>query len=111
MKTLIPVLLTGLSLVCGCADFSPFVSKSNLGNLEVNIVAPEGLDAQAARLYVDDIFIGNVSARMPILHVKSGKHVVKVELDGAATYTEALTILGDPNHQVLNVALKRNTGT
>ncbi len=111
MKTSILVLLSGLLLVCGCADFSPFISKSSLGNLEVNIVAPEGLDVQTARIYVDDVFIGNVSARMPILHVKEGKHVVKVELDGAATYTQALTILGDPNHQVLNVALKRNTGT
>jgi len=111
MKTSTAVLLTGLLLVCVCADFGPFLSKSNLGNLEINIVAPEGLDARAARIYVDDIFIGNVSARMPILHLKNGKHVVKVELDGAATYTEALTILGDPNHQVLNAALKRTTGT
>jgi hypothetical protein len=48
---------------------------------------------------------------MPILHLKNGKHVVKVELEGTATYTETLTILGDPNHQVLNVALQRRTGT
>lgn len=101
----------GPMLICGCADFSPFISKSNLGNLEVNIAAPEGLDAQAARIYVDDVFIGNISARMPILHLKNGKHVVKVELEGAATYSQALTILGDPNHQILNVALKKNTGT
>lgn len=111
MKSSSIILLAGFLLMCGCADFSPFISKSNLGNLEVNIVAPEGLDVQASRIYVDDVFIGNVSARMPILHVKNGKHVVKVELDGAATYTEALTILGDPNHQVLNVALKRTSGT
>jgi PEGA domain-containing protein len=111
MKSSNIVLLIGLVLICGCVDFGPFISKSNLGNLEVNVVAPEGLDAQAARIYVDDVFIGNVSARMPILHVKNGKHVVKVELEGAATYTQAVTILGDPNHQVLNVALKRNNGT
>ncbi len=111
MKMSISVLVTGLSLLCGCADFSPVVSKSNLGNLELNIVAPEALDAHAARIFVDDVFIGNVSARMPILHLKLGKHVIKVELDGAATYTESLTILGDPNHQVLNVALKRKSGT
>ena len=89
---------------------SPFVSKSNLGNLEVNIVPPEGMDAQAARIYVDDIYIGNVSARMPILHLKEGKHVVKVELDGAVTYSQKIMILGGPNHQVLNAALKRNIG-
>lgn len=111
MRTSIAFLFTGLSLLCGCADLGPFVSKSNLGNLEVNITAPEGLDSQAARIYVDDVFIGNVSARMPILHLKNGKHVVKVELEGAGTYTEGLTILGDPNHQVLNVTLKGKTGT
>jgi hypothetical protein len=111
MKVCIVVLLTGLLLLSGCADFSPFISKTNLGNLEVNVVAPEGLDVQAARIYVDDVFIGNVSTRMPILHLKEGRHVVKVELDGAVTYTQALTILGDPNHQVLNVALKSNAGT
>ena len=111
MKTSIAILLTGLSLFCGCADLSPVISKSNMGNLEINIAAPEGLDAQAARVYLDDVFIGNVSSRMPILHLKNGKHMVKVELDGAATFTEGITILGDPNHQVLNVALKRNTGT
>ena len=110
MKSSVLVLFTCQLLMCGCVDFSPFISKSNLGNLELNIAAPEGLDAHAARVYVDDIFIGNVSDRMPILHVRNGKHLVKVELEGAATYTEALTILGDPNHQVLNVTLKRNTG-
>jgi hypothetical protein len=111
MKKSIVVLLTGLLLACGCEDLGPFISKSNLGNLEVNVVAPEGLDPQAARIYVDDVFVGNTSARLPILHLKNGKHVVRVELDGAATYMQALTILGDPNHQVLNVTLKRNTGT
>ncbi len=111
MKQPSVALLTGLLLLCGCVDFSPFISKADFGNLEVNIATPEGLDAHAARIYVDDVFIGNVSERMPILHVKNGKHVVKVELDGAATYTQTLTILGDPNHQVLNVVLKKNTGT
>src|SRR6266446_5353761 len=110
MKTSIAAPLIGLLVLCGCADFSPVVSKSNMGNMEINIAAPEGLDVHAARIYVDDVFIGNVSARLPILHLKTGKHVIKLELDGAATYTEALTILGDPNHQVLNLPLKKESG-
>ena len=57
---------------------------------------------------MDDVFIGNVSTRMPVLQLKRGKRVIKVELEGADRYTETITILGEPNHQVLNVMLKRN---
>jgi len=100
-----------LLILSGCADLGPAISKTNLGNLEINILPPEGLDSRAARIYIDDIFIGNVSSRMPILQLKRGKHVVKVELEEAQTYTESITILGEPNHQVLNVALKPNAKT
>ena len=97
--------MVALFLSCGCADFGPAISKTNLGNLEINITA-EGLDPRAARIYIDDVFIGNVSSRMPILELKKGKHTVKVELGGAETYTESITILREPNHQVLNVGMK-----
>jgi hypothetical protein len=108
MKPSVALLLTGLSLLCGCADFGPAISKTDMGNLEINIVAPTGLDARASRIYLDEVFIGNVSDRMPILQLKRGKRAVKVELEGAQSYTESVTILGEPNHQVLNVVLKRN---
>jgi hypothetical protein len=99
----------GLLLLCGCADFGPAVSKTDMGNLEINLTTPEGLDARAARLYIDDVFIGNVSSRMPILQLKRGKRSVKVELEGADSYMESITILGEPNHQVLNIALKKKS--
>lgn len=99
-----------LLLFCGCAGFGPAVSKSDMGNLELNVVAPQPLDVSAARLYVDGVFIGNVSSRMPILVLKRGPRTIKVELEGAETYTQTLTILGEPNHQVLNVALKKVGG-
>ena len=111
MKISVAVLLTGLLLLSGCADFGPAISKTDMGNLEINVLAPEGLDVHAARLYVDDVFIGNVSSRMPILQLKRGKRVIKVELEGTDPYTESITILGEPNHQVLNVSLKRRAGT
>jgi hypothetical protein len=47
----------------------------------------------------------NVSSTMPVLHLKKGKHLVRVEMDGMKTYREAIEILGEPNHQVLNVML------
>src|SRR5208283_5417822 len=79
MKTLIAAFLAAALLACGCADFSPAISKADMGNLEVNVFVPEGLDTRAARLYVDDVFIGNISSQMPILQLKRGKRVVKVE--------------------------------
>ena len=109
MRTSIVILLAGLLFLCGCADFGPAVSKSSMGNLEINITAPEGLDVSASRLYVDDVFVGNVSSRMPVLQLKRGKRVVKVELEGAETVAETITILGEPNHQVLNIVLKKKT--
>ncbi len=47
---------------------------------------------------------------MPVLQLKNGKRTIRVELEGTDRYTEAITILGEPNHQVLNVALKRKAG-
>ena len=111
MKISIIAFMAGMLLLCGCADFGPAISKTTMGNLEVSILAPDGLDARAARIYVDDVFIGNVSNRMPILQLKRGKRVVKVELEGAESYMESITILGEPNHQVLNVTLKRKAVT
>ena len=107
MKTSITAITTGFLLLCGCADFSPAVSKNNMGNLEINILVPEGLDTRAARIFVDEVFIGNASSTMPVLHLKRGKRVVKVELEGAESCTESITILGEPNHQILNIALKK----
>lgn len=94
-------------MLCGCTDLSPALSKTDMGNLEINVAAPEGLDVRGTRLYVDDVFIGNLSSRMPILQLKRGKRMIKVELEGAESYSESITILGEPNHQVLNVVLKR----
>ncbi len=42
---------------------------------------------------------------MPVLHLKKGKRLVRVEMDSMKTYREAVEILGEPNHQVLNVML------
>ena len=85
----------------------PAVSKSEMGNLEVNVSAAEDMDIHAAGIYVDDVFVGNISSRLPILQLKRGKHTVRVELEGAEQYQQAITILGEPNHQVLNVVLKK----
>src|SRR6266498_1123475 len=97
MRALIKVCILGLMTLCGCVDLGPAISKTNMGNLEINITVPEGVDSRGARIYVDDVFIGNVSSRMPILQLRRGKHTIKVELEDAETYTESITILGEPN--------------
>jgi len=86
--------LLGLLLVCGCVATGPAVSKTDVGNLEINIKAPESVDVRYARIYVDDSFIGNMSATMSVLHLKRGKRVVRVEMDSRKTYREVIEILG-----------------
>jgi YbbR domain-containing protein len=101
------VSLLAVLLLCGCVASGPALSKSNMGNLEINVLAPEGTQVRAAGIYVDDVFVGNISARMPILNLKRGKHTVRIELEGTETYQQTIEILGDPNHQVLNATLKK----
>ncbi|HEY2953230.1 MAG TPA: PEGA domain-containing protein [Verrucomicrobiae bacterium] len=107
MKTSILAVLSVAALLSGCAASGPAISKSDMGNLEVNIWAPEGMQVRAARIYVDDVFVGNTSERMPILYLKRGNHTLRVELDGTETCQQTIAILGDPNHQVLNAILKK----
>ena len=107
MKT--PLIILGLSaaLFSGCAATGPAVSKGSMGNLEVSVTAAQGVDTRAARIYVDGVFVGNVSERFPVLYLKRGKHTVRVELEGAKSYEQPIEILGEPNHQVLNVMLEK----
>jgi len=42
-----------------------------------------------------------------VLYLKRGRHTVKVELEGAKSYEQVIAILGDPNHQVLNIVLEK----
>ena len=95
------------SLLSGCVSTSPAVSKSTSGNLEISVSAPQGTEVRAARVHVDGVFVGNVSERMPVLYLKRGRHTVRVELEGTKGYEQAIVILGDPNHQVLNIALEK----
>ena len=108
MKTSIVALVISGALLSGCVVSGPAVSKSTMGNLEINVWVPQDMQARAARIHVDGVFVGNVSERMPVLFLKRGRHTVKVELEGTKGYEQAVNILGDPNHQVLNVSLEKN---
>ena len=100
-------LLLAATILGGCVDTGPAISKSSMGNLDVYVTAPEGVNVRPARISVDGVFVGNVSPELPVLYIKRGKHVVTVELAGMKTYEQQITILGDPNHQFLDVSLEK----
>lgn len=104
MKSFLVSFLAALVL-CGCVT-GPAVSKNTTGNLEINIFAPEGLSVSYAQLYVDGVFVGNASKTKPILYLRRGVRTIRVELPGTKAYERTIDILGDPNHQVLNVTLE-----
>jgi hypothetical protein len=107
MKSSFVVSFVALPLLCGCAVTGPAISKGTTGNLEINVSAPQGMEVRSARIVVDDVFIGNVSEHMPVLFLKRGARKIRVELPGARTYEQNVDILGDPNHQVLNILLEK----
>ena len=92
-------------LLIGCESTGPVISKSRLGNLEINIYSPEGTNPNV-ELFLDDTFIGNLTKDMPVLHVKRGQRIVRVEALGFKPYEKTIVILGEPDHQVLNVYLE-----
>ena len=101
------VLLVVMVLVSGCATFGPVVSKSSIGNLEINVYTADMKPNYDASLYLDGVFVGNLSKTMPVLYARRGTRVVRVECPGYQPYEKTITILGDPNHQVLNVVLTK----
>jgi hypothetical protein len=107
MKISFIVFLLTAAVLCGCVSSGPAISKSSMGNLEVYVTASQGVDVQPAAIYVDGVFVGNVSQDLPVLYLKRGKHVVRVELTGMKTYEQEIDVLGDPNHQFLDVSLEK----
>jgi hypothetical protein len=107
MKISFITLTLAATLLSGCIDTGPAISKDTMGNLEVYVTAPQGVDVHPAQIFVDGIFVGNVSETLPVLYIKRGKHTVRVELAGMKTYEQMISILGDPNHQFLDVALEK----
>ena len=47
--------------------------QNHNGNLEVSVIAPQGIDTRSTLIYVDGVFVGNVSERLPVLYLKRGK--------------------------------------
>jgi hypothetical protein len=102
------MVLVGLCLVlAGCASSGPVVSKSELGNLEINVYTPDGERAKNAELHIDGLFVGNLTRRLPIIHARRGERTIAVKLEGYRPYERKITVLGDPNHQVLNIMLQK----
>ncbi|MFH0794962.1 MAG: PEGA domain-containing protein [bacterium] len=99
------VLLTGCA--CGRPVVSEFSSQDSMGYLDIHILAPEGMDPRPSRIYIDDMFVGSETNHTPMFRLPSGKHSIRVELDGTQTYKQEITILGPSNGQILNVPLQK----
>lgn len=107
MKISLAAFLLAAAVLCGCVSTGLAISKNSMGNLEVYVTAPQGVDAMAASIYVDGTFVGNVSQDLPVLYLKRGQHIVRVELAGMKPYQRSIDILGEPNHQFLNATLEK----
>ena len=94
-------------VLTGCLSAGPVISKSSMGNLQIEVNFPAEYQGASPSIYLDGSFIGNVSPRMPVLYAKRGERVVRVECPGFKTYEKAILILGDPNHQVLNITMEK----
>jgi len=105
MKRFVALLFIAVS-IAGCVYEGPAISKSAFGNLQVNVYGPKDVSVRGADIYVDDAFIGNATPEKPVLYIKRGERRIRVELPGYVPYCRSVHVLGDPNHQVLNVYLK-----
>ena len=70
-------------------------------------VAPDQQPISNAELYLDGIFVGNLTSRLPVIYAKNGVRTIRVVSPGFKPYERKITILGDPNHQVLNIVLEK----
>lgn len=93
-------------LIIGCVSRGPLVSKDKMGNLEINVVTSDSnTNVDYCDVYIDGLFVGNISSERPVLQVSEGSHEIKITLEGYQQYTRTIEIAGYPNHQVLNVRL------
>ena len=91
----------------GCASTGPSISKSKMGNLAIYVHTPEEIDPRRAEIYIDELYIGDITPKKPVLYIKRGEHVVRIQLPGLKPVEKRIVVLGDPNHQVMNVFLER----
>ena len=101
------VLVVAMAFISGCVSTSPVISKSKMGNLQINVYSPDMKPDHNASVYLDGVFVGNLTRDMPVLYPKRGERVVRIECPGYSVYERTITVLGDPNHQVLNVVLSK----
>jgi hypothetical protein len=108
MKRLIALSLAGSILFLAGCRAVPHEPVKTMGVLQLLVSAPSGVDVMPSRIYVDDAFVSNVSHEyMPILNLKCGQHVLRVQLDGMKTYQHRVEVLPGPNYQFVDVRLQR----
>jgi len=106
MKLRVLFLLSGVLVGTGCVYHGPSVIKSNMGNLEINLAGTDVV-YHDAELYIDGKLIGNITKKLPTLHIQRGKREIRIEAPGFKPYEKHIIILGHPNHQVINAFLEK----
>ena len=96
--------LAGL-LALGCVVSGPAVSKGNMGNVAIYVYAPDDVDVRRAEIYLEGHYIGNATTTMPVLELRRGERELRVQMEGFKTVNKTLYVLGEPNHQVVNIFL------
>ncbi|MHC4758809.1 MAG: PEGA domain-containing protein [Planctomycetota bacterium] len=102
---IITIALFSFAFITGCVYHGPAVTKSNMGNLEINILGTD-IIYHDAELFIDGNFIGNLTRDLPVLHIRRGDREVRIEAPGFKPYEKHIIILGRPNHQVINAYLE-----
>lgn len=107
VSSILILIFACFACLAGCVvNGGPVISKSAVGNLEIIVRHPEGGTLSAANLYIDSVFVGNVSNHKPIIYIRRGERTIRVEAQGYKTYEKKIYILGEPNQQVLNIFLE-----
>ena len=75
-------LLVLAPFLAGCVCASPAISKSDTGNLEINVFGPKNVPLYQADISVDGFFVGNATPNKPVLYLKRGECDVRVESPG-----------------------------
>lgn len=107
MRTLHLASITATTLfLAGCFSQQITDSKACNGNLEINIVNKDMVEnIDNVEIFIDGKPIGNLSKSRPVLYLTTDKHVIEARHTGYKTVSKEITILGEPNHQVVNILL------
>ena len=89
-------------LLCGCATF-----RATNGTLEVNYHVPPELAGHVISTYFNDECLASGTGTSATFALRPRHFVVRVKMDGAKPFEQALDVPGNGSRQVLEVILMK----